>query len=194
MIAHLKGIVQSKGAHHLIVDVNGVGYQVFVSLNTFYELPPEGMEVALHIHTHLREDHLSLFGFLSINEKNLFQNLIKVTGIGPKLAITILSGLSPHQIVEAIASGNVAILKSIPGIGQKVSERIILDLKGKISIPANQEHKPSASQSYDEALSALTHLGYTSAQAEKGLAGLDWSRGLHLKEAIRFGLKNLAKG
>lgn len=194
MIAFLKGILQSKAAHFVVIDVQGVGYQVFVSLNTFYELPPEGMETALHIHTHLREDQLSLYGFLSLQEKTLFQHLIKVSGVGPKLAMTLLSGLSCHQIIEAIAGENAALLKSIPGIGQKVSERILLDLKGKIALPSNTEKQATASQSYDEALSALTHLGYTSLQAEKALVHLDWSKGLNLTEAVRFGLKNLAKG
>lgn len=194
MIAHLKGIIQSKGINQLIVDVNGVGYQVSVSLNTFYELPPEGMEVSLHIHTHLREDHLALFGFLTLDEKNLFQNLIKVNGVGPKLAMTLLSGLSPHQIIEAIAGENAGVLKSIPGIGQKVSERILIDLKGKLQLPAKSGKQATASQSFDEALSALTHLGYTSAQAQKTLGILDWSKGLTIQEALRLSLKNLAKG
>lgn len=194
MIAHLKGIVQSKGINQLIVDVNGVGYQVRVSLNTFYELPPEGMEVEIHIHTHLREDQLSLFGFLSVEEKTLFQNLIRVNGVGPKLAMTLLSGLSPYQIIEAVAGENAAALRTIPGIGQKVSEKIVIDLKGKVHLPAKSGTKATASHSYDEVLSALTHLGYTPAQAQRSLGTLDWSKGLSLPEALRLSLKNLAKG
>ena len=194
MIGFLKGIVLSKEAQQIVLDVNGVGYQIAVSLNTFYELPPEGMEAGLHIHTHLREDHLALFGFLTLDEKTLFQNLIKVNGVGPKLAMTLLSGLSPHQIIEAIAGENPGVLKSIPGIGQKVSERILIDLKGKLHLPAKSGKQATASQSFDEALSALTHLGYTSAEAKKTLGTLDWSKGLTIQEAIRHSLKNLAKG
>lgn len=194
MIAHLKGLVHSKTTDHIVIDVHGVGYQIFVSLNTFYELPPEGMEVSLHIHTHVREDQLNLFGFLSPNEKNLFQQLLKVSGIGPKLAMTLLSGLTPFEISEAIAQGDAAQLKAIPGIGQKTAERIILDLKGKVQAQTPALKRLSGSQTYDEALSALTHLGYTDPQAEKALEKLDWTHGLNLKEAIRQGLKNLARG
>lgn len=193
MIANLKGIVLCKETGHVVIDVNGVGYLVFVSLNTFYELPPEGLETSLQIHTHLREDQLSLYGFSSAGEKNIFSQLLKVNGIGPKLAMTLLSGLSAAQISEAIARGDAALLQSVPGIGKKVSERILLDLKGKVT-PLKSDARPVASQAYDEALSALTHLGYTPSQADKALEKLDWSRGLTLPEAIRQGLKNLSRG
>lgn len=193
MIAHLKGVLQSKTTDQIIVDVNGVGYQVFVSLNTFYELPPEAMEISLHIHTHLREDQLTLFGFLSLNEKTLFQQLIKVNGIGPKLAMTLLSGLTPHEITEAIVKEDAARLKSIPGIGQKTAERIILDLRGKVVPQTETVKRLGASQTYDEALSALTHLGYTRLQAEKAIEKLDWGQGLRLEAAVKQGLKNLAR-
>ena len=132
MIAHLKGTIHSKSTNQVVVEVNGVGYQIFVSLNTFYELPPEGFEIFLYIYSHIREDQFTLFGFLNIDEKNLFQQLLKVTGIGPKLALTLLSGLSAHEIGTAIANGDVMKLKAIPGIGQKTAEQIIWILKGKI--------------------------------------------------------------
>ncbi|OGQ05211.1 MAG: Holliday junction DNA helicase RuvA [Deltaproteobacteria bacterium RIFCSPLOWO2_01_44_7] len=193
MIAHLKGILKLKSTEHIIIDVNGVGYQVSVSLNTFYELPPEEMEVSLHIHTHVREDQLTLFGFLSLNEKSLFQQLIKVSGIGPKSAITLLSGMTPHEMAEAIANGDSAKLKSIPGIGQKTAERILIDLKGKIQAPISSSKRPSASQTYDEALSALTHLGYTRGQAEQSLQRLDWTKASSLETVVKEGLKNLAR-
>src|SRR3989338_1222017 len=193
MIAHLKGILKLKSTEHIIIDVNGVGYQVSVSLNTFYELPPEEMEVSLHIHTHVREDQLTLFGFLSLNEKSLFQQLIKVSGIGPKSAITLLSGMTPDEMAEAIANGDSAKLKSIPGIGQKTAERILIDLKGKIQAPISSSKRPSASQTYDEALSALTHLGYTRGQAEQSLQRLDWTKASSLETVVKEGLKNLAR-
>lgn len=194
MIAHLRGIIHSKNTHHIILDVKGVGYQIFLSLNTFYELPPEGMEAALFIHTHLREDQLSLYGFLTQEEKDLFEKLLRVSGVGPKLAITLLSGLSVHEIVQAIHLQEAARLRSIPGIGEKVSQKIILELKGKFLMTGKHLSKASASQSYDEALSALTHLGYTRAHAEQALSRLEWSRGLDLKEAIKLGLKHLSRG
>ncbi|MDO8527629.1 MAG: Holliday junction branch migration protein RuvA [Deltaproteobacteria bacterium] len=193
MIAHLTGTLKTKTTDQVIVDVGGVGYLVFVSLHTFYELPPETIEVSLFIHTHLREDQLSLFGFLSLKEKTLFQQLLKVTGIGPKLALTLLSGLNPGEIIEAIASGDVLKLKATPGIGQKTAERIILDLKGKVVSEGPAAKTVNGSHMYDEALSALTHLGYTRPQAERALEKIDWQQGLHLKEAIRQGLKNLAR-
>lgn len=193
MIAHLKGIVQHKGVDHIIVDVQGVGYQVFVPLNTLYEIPPEEMEVSLHIYTHLREDHLSLYGFLKREEKEFFLKLLKVNGVGPKLALSLLSGLSLYEIAEAIVEGSPAKLKQIPGIGQKVAERIILDLKGKITLTSPFK-KPKESGIYDEALSALNHLGYTRPQAEKALATLDWkSENLRLEEVIRRVLQSFAR-
>lgn len=191
MIAHLKGIMQSKTTDHIVVDVHGVGYQISVSLNTFYELPPEEMEVSLHIHTHVREDQLSLFGFLNLEEKRLFQELLKVSGIGPKLAMTLLSGLSPYEMTQAIIQANVMPIKAIPGIGQKTAERIILDLKGKIGQWDQGIKRISASQTYDETLSAFTHLGYTRLQAERALEKMDWTKGMTLQEAIKQGLKNL---
>lgn len=195
MIAHLTGVLKSKSADGgVLIDVHGVGYQVFVSLNTFYELPPENGEVSLHIHHHIKEDQWSLFGFLTGGEKEMFQQLIKVSGVGPKTAIHLLSGLSPHEIAQAIAHGNAAALKKIPGIGQKVAERILVDLKGKI-LPSQtaKTQRPAASQTYDEALSALLHLGYTPAQAEGSLGRLDWEKGIVLEEAVKAGLKNLAR-
>ena len=194
MIAHLTGKILFKESQQVIVDVGGVGYAIVVSLHTFYELPPEGLEVSLHIHTHLREDQLSLFGFLDLDEKLTFQQLMKVSGVGPKLAMTLLSGLSPYEIRQAIVEENKNALRAIPGIGQKVAERILIDLKGKIQIGAKSQKQATASQAYDEALSALTHLGYTRALAESALAKLNWSQGMELREAIKQGLRNLARG
>lgn len=194
MIAYLTGKIRFKEAQKITLDVGGVGYSVCVSLPTFYELPPEGLEVSLHIHTYLREDQLTLFGFLNLDEKILFQQLIKVSGIGPKLAMTLLSGLSPYEIRQAIATENKNALKAIPGIGQKMAERILIELKGKIQIGARPQKQTTASQAYDEALSALTYLGYTKVLAERALAKLDWSKGIELKDAIKQSLKNLARG
>lgn len=196
MIAHLKGIISAKAADHIIVDVQGVGYQVFVSLQCLYELPPETMDVSLQIHTHIREDAWQLFGFLHLSEKQLFQQLLKVNGVGPKLAMTILSGRTVHEITQAIRSEDAAMLKAIPGIGQKTAERIIVDLKGKIAQLTAQNSPQGALQKgniFDEALSALTHLGYTRPQAEIALSRIEKRETLALKEMIRLGLKNLAR-
>lgn len=196
MIAHLKGTIRSKSADHIVVDVQGVGYQIFVSLNTLYELPPEEMEASLHIHTHIREEAWQLFGFLNSAEKNLFQQLLKVNGVGPKLAMTILSGRTVHEISQAIAGQEAALLKTIPGIGQKTAERILLDLKGKIGPAAAgnfPQMPPGKGNIFEEALSALTHLGYTRPQAELALSRVEKREALVLKEVIRQGLKNLAR-
>lgn len=196
MIAHIKGIVQSKGADHVVVDVNGVGYQIFVSLNTLYELPPETMEVSLHIHTHVREDAWHLYGFLNVAEKKLFEQLLKVNGIGPKLATTILSGRTVYEITEAILSQDASRLKAIPGIGQKTAERILIDLKDKIGnlkLEKQSAFSKQNGENREEALSALIHLGYTQPQAQAALNKIDLQQNLPLKEIIRQGLKNLAR-
>jgi len=173
MIAHLKGVLLSKSTDTIIVDNHGLGYEVFVPLSTFYSLPDEGgHEINLHIHTHVREDAFLLFGFNTILEKKIFRLLISVSGIGPKLAINILSGIGPDSLLEAIAQGDVARLQSIPGVGKKTAERISLELKDKAqSIRSDADLPPVKMSSQednevrDDALSALINLGYSSKAA-----------------------------
>ena len=173
MIAHLKGILLNKSTSSIIVDNNGLGYEVFVPLSTFYTLPDvEGQEVSLHIHTHVREDAFLLFGFKTILEKKIFRLLISVSGIGPKLAINILSGIGPDALLEAIALGDVAKLQSIPGVGKKTAERISLELKDKaqliradVDLPSVKISSQEDREVRDDALSALVNLGYTSKAA-----------------------------
>lgn len=172
MIAHLRGRLLSKAPNQLIVDCNGVGYDVVISIATFSELPSEGAEVSLHIHTHVREDQLALFGFASTQEKRLFERLLTISGIGPKLAITVLSGISPERLVAAIRGGDHATLTRIPGIGKKTAERVVLELKDKLedmAVPvaagAPGHHTPVG----DDALSALVNLGYARPIALKAI-------------------------
>src|SRR5574337_1434103 len=132
MIAHLRGKLLVKHPNQAIVEVNGVGYDVTISVPAFSELPGAGSEVALHIHTHVREDQIALYGFLEPSEKQLFEKLITVSGIGPKLAITILSGMPADEMVGAIRGGDVARLTRIPGIGKKTAERMVLELRDKL--------------------------------------------------------------
>ena len=132
MIAHLRGTLLVKRPNQAIVETHGVGYDVAISIPTFSELPPLGAEVALHIHTHVREDALNLYGFLRPAEKNLFEKLLTVSGIGPKLAITILSGMPVDEMTGAIRSGDLARLTRIPGIGKKTAERMVLELRDKL--------------------------------------------------------------
>jgi holliday junction DNA helicase RuvA len=169
MIAHLRGRLLSKEPNRIVIEAAGVGYEVVVSIPTFTELPGVGNEVAVHIHTHVREDALALFGFLRLPEKQLFERLISVSGIGPKLAVTILSGMSTEFLVAAIRGNDVGSLTRIPGIGKKTAERMVLELRDKLqALPAAAV--PSATPVEADVLSALMNLGYQQAAAEKAVA------------------------
>ena len=175
MIAHLRGKLIARHPNQVIVDAMGVGYDVTISVPTFSELPPAGGEVALHIHTHVREDQIALYGFLRPEEKHLFEKLISVSGIGPKLAITIISGMPTDEMTSAIRGNDVARLTKIPGIGRKTAERMVLELRDKLP-PAgtDQVHVvPSLSAVQEDVLSALIHLGYQRASAEKALSTIE---------------------
>ena len=170
MIAHLRGVLLAKHPNQAIVETHGVGYDVVISVPTFSELPAAGAEVALHIHTHVREDALSLYGFLRLAEKHLFEKLLTVSGIGPKLAITILSGMPADEMVGAIRGGDVARLTRIPGIGKKTAERMLLELRDKLpAATGTAEVSVAASPIEEDVLSALVNLGYQRAAAEKAL-------------------------
>jgi Holliday junction DNA helicase RuvA len=171
MIAHLRGTLLSKHPNQAIVETHGVGYDVVISVPTFSELPASGMEVALHIHTHVREDALSLFGFLRLTEKHLFEKLLTVSGIGPKLAITILSGMPADEMVGAIRGNDIARLTRIPGIGKKTAERMVLELRDKLPVAtgAAEISRVAASPMEEDVLSALVNLGYQRPIAEKAL-------------------------
>src|SRR5258708_4373376 len=172
MIAHLRGKLLAKHPNQAIVETGGVGYDVTISVPTFSDLPGIGGEVALHIHTHVREDMLALYGFLRSSEKTLFEKLITVSGIGPKLAITILSGMAADEMVNAIRGNDIARLTRIPGIGKKTAERMVLELRDKL--PAVQAGEVAAATTLspveEDVLSALVNLGYQRAPAEKVLA------------------------
>jgi Holliday junction DNA helicase RuvA len=172
MIAHLRGRLLSKSPNQLIVDCNGVGYDVVISIATFSELPGEGAEVSLFIHTHVREDQIALFGFAGTQEKRLFERLLTISGIGPKLAITVLSGISPERLVAAIRGGDHATLTKIPGIGKKTAERVVLELKDKLedmAVPVAAGGGGYHSPVGDDVLSALVNLGYPRPVAQKAI-------------------------
>jgi Holliday junction DNA helicase RuvA len=176
MISHLKGSVFRKTTESVIIDANGIGYEVFVPLSTFYNLPDEAGSASLHIYTHVREDILALFGFHTILEKNIFLMLISVSGIGPKLALNILSGIGPQELLEAIARGDSLRLQAIPGVGKKTAERIALELKDRALKVLGQEkvpvtHIPEGEDRHliDDALSALLNLGYSAKSANPAL-------------------------
>ena len=170
MIAHLKGKLTHKSPVAIIIDVNGVGYQVFVPLSTFYALPELESEISLGIHTHMREEALKLFGFYTIDEKIIFEKLITINKVGPKLALTILSGMPPADILSTINSNDIVKLSTIPGIGRKTAERLILEMRDKLdglSLDFVVTKDPSPKKGlFDDALSALVNLGYKKSQAE----------------------------
>jgi Holliday junction DNA helicase RuvA len=173
MIAHLRGKLISRHPTLVILEAGGVGYNVTVSVPTFSELPGLGSEVALHIHTHVREDQLALYGFLRPEEKHLFEKLITVSGIGPKLAITILSGMPADEMIKAIRGNDLARLTKVPGVGRKTAERMVLELRDKLPQVDGAEQVeavPSMSATQEDVLSALTNLGFQRAAAEKALA------------------------
>lgn len=170
MIAHLKGKLTHKSPVAIIIDVNGVGYQVFVPLSTFYALPELESEISLGIHTHMREEALKLFGFYTIDEKIIFEKLITINKVGPKLALTILSGMPPADILSTINSNDIVKLSTIPGIGRKTAERLILEMRDKLdglslNFIATKDPDPEKGL-FDDALSALVNLGYKKSQAE----------------------------
>jgi Holliday junction DNA helicase RuvA len=169
MIAHLRGVLLEKRPNQAIVEAGGVGYDVSIPVSTYSALPEPGAEVRLRIHTHLREDSLSLYGFASEDEKILFERLITVSGIGPRLAITVLSGLPVAELYAAIRAGAVERLVRIPGVGKKTAERIVLELREKLPLPAatREAVAPGAVSAVEQdVLSALINLGCTAAAAE----------------------------
>lgn len=202
MIAHISGKLIQKQPNSVIVDVGGVGYELNVPLSTFYDLGEIGAGVSLRVHTHVREDALQLFGFRTEAEKKLFLLLNTVSGIGPKLAITVLSGLSAEELIQAIRAENLTRLTAIPGVGKKTAERMLVELKDKVAgiLPPGLEDSTTAviAQTGDamreDVISALVNLGYVRAQAEKAV-------GLVLKEmpdanftaALKQSLRMLAK-
>lgn len=174
MIARLNGTILEKHPNRLVVDVNGVGYDVLVPLSTFYDLGDAGARVALRVHTHVREDVIALYGFASALEQDLFERLIAISGIGPKLALAVLSGIDPGELVRAVRAQDVARLTRIPGVGKKTAERIGLELKDRLPHPAAASEaggeSAGAGDIETDLLSALTNLGYNRAVAEKAVA------------------------
>lgn len=174
MIAQLRGILAYKSADRLIVDVHGVGYEVAIPFSTYYELGSEGQEVVLKTYTHVREDTLSLFGFRTVKEKRVFLQLIQISGIGPRLAITILSGLPIDDLLAAVAARDVHRLSSIPGVGKKTAERIALELADKVKdlLPGEVATRQSvaADATSLDVVSALVNLGYQRNKAETAVS------------------------
>ncbi len=199
MIARLKGTLAEKAPNRLTVDVGGVGYDVLVPLSTFYGIGEPGADVALRIHTHVREDVIALYGFGTALELDLFERLISISGIGPKLALAVLSGIDPGDLVRAIRGQDVARLTRIPGVGKKTAERIGLELKDRLPLGgASGVGQPDATVAGDDLrsdlLSALTNLGYKGQVAEKAVdAAIKKAPDTTFEEALRDILRGMTR-
>ena len=199
MIGYLRGRVLDKQPNRLLVDVQGVGYDVHVPLSTCYEVGEPGDEVSLRVHTHVREDALQLFGFLTDLERQVFERLIAISGIGPKLAIVVLSGMDPRDLIVSVQRGDVARLTGIPGIGKKTAERLILELKDRLAqiAAAPADIAPTASPEdrlRADLLSALQNLGYHRPQAEKAIdATFAITPAASFEQALKSALRELMR-
>jgi Holliday junction DNA helicase RuvA len=200
MIAFLRGRVLDKQPNRIIVEVHGVGYEIHVPLSTYYDIGDEGADIALRVHTHVREDALQLYGFLTALELQVFEHLIAISGIGPRLAIAVLSGIDTRDLVVAVQHGDLARLTGIPGIGKKTAERIILELKdrlARVAVPAGVEAAAVVSPGdrlRDDLVSALQNLGYHRPTAEKAVATtLSSTTEPTFEQALRSALRELMR-
>jgi Holliday junction DNA helicase RuvA len=202
MIAHLRGTLAAKFPGEIVVDVGGTGYQVFVSLNTFCELPHPGGQVSLSIYTHVRENALQLYGFLDRREKQVFELLLGVSGIGPRLATNVLSGIPAQEMVHALTEGDTARLMAIPGVGRKLAERLTVELKeragelrgagGDATDGARGEDDGTLRDLQAQAISALVNLGYRRPEAERAVKDAARPAKGSLEETIRMALRSIA--
>jgi Holliday junction DNA helicase RuvA len=202
LIAHLRGSILEKHPNRIVIDVNGVGYDVFVPLSTFYGLGDPGAAIALRIHTHVREDAFLLYGFATLLEQELFERLIGVSGIGAKVALAVLSGIEPQELIRAIEHGDLARLTAIPGVGKKTSERIVLELKDRlpraaVTAAADAAAVPAAPALRDDVISALVNLGYHRPLAEKAaeaaIKTIGSSADAGFERLLRQALREVAK-
>jgi len=195
MIAQLRGRLLRKEPQEAVVDVGGVGYRVTIPLSTFYRIGEPGAEVTLLTHTHVREDALALFGFLTSVEQALFERLIAVSGVGPKLAVSILSGIEAPDLVAALRSSDLARLTRIPGVGKKTAERLVLELKDKMQeIPASAAAPAGPSAAADDIVSALVHLGYSRPEAERAAERATREHGeSRFEDLLRFALQVVSR-
>ncbi len=195
MIASLKGIVQTKRPEGLVIDVSGIGYHVNIPLCVLSDIPEPGNSVFLHTYTHVREDSLQLFGFLTEEEKNIFITLLGISGVGPKLGLAILSGMQAQKFIQAVQSEDVVMLSTIPGLGKKTASRLVLELKGKLpslSSDGTESSKPHSAA--EDAVSALVNLGYKKPSADKAVENAFTNGAESIEDMIREALKYLTDG
>ena len=193
MIATIEGILEYRGNDFVVINVGGVGFGVHVSRSTSSQLGAIKGRVSVYTHLHVREDSISLYGFASSEELTLFRSLISVTGIGAKLALTVLSALNPEQLVMAITSGDIDLLSQTPGIGKRIASRLVVELRGKLEKEWKEVGLPLAPENAD-VIAALTGLGYSVAEATRAISRLPDSGGLSLEEKITMALQQLAGG
>jgi Holliday junction DNA helicase RuvA len=196
MIAFLTGRVAGKMPTHALIEVHGVGYQLAMSSSSLSALPPEGDDVTVQTYLYVREDEMSLFGFESLAEKRAFELLITVSGVGPKVALAALSTLSPEDLAAAVAAGDVAMISSVPGIGAKTAQRIILDLKDKLGVGfdrATAVRGGAAATASAEATDALLGMGFSAAEAAAALKGYEGAAG-NPQALLRYALQRLGSG
>ncbi|HEY6232893.1 MAG TPA: Holliday junction branch migration protein RuvA [Pyrinomonadaceae bacterium] len=207
MIAHLSGTLLSKEPNAVILDVGGVGYEVTIPISTFYDLEEAGSNVKLRVYTHVREDALQLYGFKTLRERELFMRLISVSGIGPRLGITLLSGMSADEMIASIRTNNLARLTLIPGVGRKTAERLVMELRDKVASLSSPELEEelggesrtgatvvTADSMRSDVLSALLNLGYQRGAAEKAVTtALDEGGEITVESILRRSLRKLAK-
>jgi len=191
MIATLEGTLEYRGVDSVIINVGGIGFQVYVPGSTLSQLGAVKDKASLYTHLHLREDNVSLYGFASSEELALFRNLISVSGVGPKLALALLSGLNPEQLVMAIASGNVDVISQVSGVGRKVASRLIVELRGKLEKQWEGTVLPLAPENTD-AIAALTSLGYSVREATQAISSIPNLEGMNLEEKVKAALQQLA--
>ncbi len=189
MIASLHGVLESLASDGVVVNVNGIGFRVFLPTSALSSLGSVGKEVHLHTYLHLREDNVALYGFISPDELRLFQTLLTVSGLGPKLTLALLSTLSPEQLALAIAGGNADLLTTVPGIGKKTAGRIILELKDKVGAGWVTAPGMEAVGENGDVLTALVSLGYSAAEASQAVASLPRDKALSLEERVRLALQ-----
>jgi len=194
MIASLNGTVLSKKPEGIIIDVNGVGYHVSIPLCNFADIPDQGEKAFLHIYTHVREDALQLYGFVTDEDRKIFTTLIGISGIGPKLGLTILSGMPVNRFIEAISNEDVALLSTIPGLGKKTASKIILELKGKLpSLDMEENGKQGRSSHSGDAVSALMNLGYKRPISEQAVEKALKNGADSIEDIIKESLKYLTE-
>lgn len=197
LIAQLSGKIIEKDDRSVVLDVGGVGYRLFMSTNSLSQVPSQDSSTTVYTYLYVREDAMQLFGFTSLEEKELFENLVSVSGIGPKVALAVLSTFSPVSLKKAIITEDLDLITAVPGIGKKSAGRLVVELKDKLVLPELELVSSSGGKGKDSAYSqvraALVGLGYTTAEATRALEGYPSDKEMSIEEMVKYGLKNLAR-